>query len=600
MKRRRSDSKLEADLYRLFEAPGSGASWFTLTGGEVLFQAGDPADTLYLVRSGRLGVFRREDGKDTDFVGVVTSGQPVGEMSLVAGTAHTSTVVALRDTEILALPRDAFFAAARKTPDILAELARLMILRSRDKGTGANEPSVFGFVAVRDAPIRDIIERVAEAILGLGFTVQIIDQAALRSAADWFGRVEDAHDFVLYVAERQETAWATLCARQVDRLFLVGDSSASPAEAALPRLDIDETHKTRDLILLRRPGDTIRGTPSWIATVAPHRWFHVIEGDGADESRIARLITGTSVGLVLSGGGARAYAHLGAIRALRQVGTPFDFVGGSSMGAVMAAGLALEWPQAELEARIRAAFVEASPLSDIAMPIIAMTRGRKVETLLEENFGETMISDLPLPYFCVSANITTNTYKVHEIGLLRDALRASISLPGVLPPVVKDGAVLVDGAVMKSFPADVMRDQHRGPIVGVDVSRARGIDPKALDIPRPWWRWILSGAWRQGPPIVSILMRSATIATGAELAATRAATDVLILPKLDGVEIRDWKAFEPAVAAGEAAAYEVLAGLNGSITHLRSRALDLQAAPDEPVPKSPAPEPKRRRPRKDA
>jgi len=598
MKRRSRDSKLEADLFRLFEAPGSGASWFTLTGGETLFRAGDPADTLFLVRTGRLGVFRKEEGKDTDFVGVVTSGQPVGEMALIAGTAHTSTVAALRDTEILALPRDAFFAAARKAPDILAELARLIILRARDSGGGAADPSVFGFVSLRDAPIRGFVERVAEAVLGLGFTVQVIDQSALRSAADWFGRVEDAHDFVFYVAEHDEAAWISLCARQVDRLFLIGESGQSPVPSPVPNHPEAETYRASDLILLRKARQSIVGTPDWITAVHPARWFHAVEGDGADESRIARLVTGTSVGLVLSGGGARAYAHLGAIRALRQVGTPFDFVGGSSMGGVIAAGLALEWAQAELEARIYAAFVKASPLSDIAVPIIAMTRGRKVEALLEENFGDVLMSDLPLPFFCVSANITTNGFKVHRVGLLRQALRASISLPGVMPPVLQDGSVLVDGAVLKSFPSDVMRAQHRGPIVGVDVSRARGVDPSTLENFKPWWRWILSGAWRQGPPIVSILMRSATIATAAELAATRAATDVLILPKLDGVEIRDWKAYEPAVSAGETAAYEVIAGLGGPITHIRSRAAERHDPVDEAEPIPPAPEPTRRRPGK--
>lgn len=595
MKRRARDDKLEADLARLFEQRPE-ASWFTLTGGETLYRAGDPADTLYLVRSGRLGVFRKEEGKETEFVGVVTAGQPVGEMSLMAGTPHASTVAALRDSAILALPREAFFKAAHKSPEVLAELARLMILRARDSATSAGDPSVFGFLSLRDQPIRPMVDRVAEAILGLGFTVQIIDQTALRSAADWFGRVEDAHDYVLYVAEKTDTAWSTLCARQVDRLFLVGDCLSTPGLPPLPDHPDTETHRPTDLILLRPPGTNTACTPAWIGATGPARWFHVTEGDGGDESRIARVITGTSVGLVLSGGGARAYAHLGAIRALREAGTPFDFVGGSSMGGVMAAGLALEWSQDELEARIRAAFVDSSPLSDIAMPIIAMTRGRKVEALLEEHYGDVEISDLALPFFCVSANITSNSYQVHRLGLLRRALRASISLPGVMPPVVQDGAVLVDGAVMKSFPADVMRAQHLGPVVGVDVSRARGVDPTILENPKSWWRWILSGDWRQGPPIVSILMRSATISTAAELAATRAATDVLILPRLDGVEIRNWKAFEPALAAGYEAATGVVSGLSGPITHIRARAEAANARDAEAS--LPAPESSRRRRRK--
>lgn len=573
MKRRPRDDKLEADLARLFEGARSPASRFTLTGGATLFRTGDAADTLYLVRSGRLGVFRKEEGKEVEFVGVVTAGQPVGEMSLLAGTPHTATVAALRDSEILALPRDAFFAAARKAPALLAELARLMILRSRDRSSGAADPSVFGFLSLREAPIRPMVERIAEAIVGLGFTVQVVAHSALRATAEWFTRVEEDHDFVLYVAERDEAAWSSVCARQVDRLFLVGDCLASPGLAPLPDHPELETLRPTDLILLRPPGRPVACTPNWIAATGAARWFHVTERDGGDESRIARIVTGTSVGLVLSGGGARAYAHLGAIRALREAGTPFDFVGGSSMGAVVAAGLALEWPREELETRIRAAFVEASPLSDIAVPIIAMTQGRKVEALLEEHYGDVLIEDLPLPFFCVSANITANSYQVHRQGSLRRALRASISLPGVLPPVVAGGAVLVDGAVLKSFPADVMRAQHLGPVVGVDVSRARGVDPKVLENPKSWWRWILSGEWRNGPPIVSILMRSATISTAAELAATRQATDVLILPRLDGVEIRDWKAYDPAIAAGQEAAAEVLAGLEGPITHVRARAV---------------------------
>lgn len=599
MKRRARDDKLEADLARLFEQRPE-ASWFTLTGGETLYRAGDPADTLYLVRSGRLGVFRKEEGKETEFVGVVTAGQPVGEMSLMAGTPHTSTVAALRDSAIMALPRDAFFKAAHRSPEVLGELARLMILRARDRASGAGDPSVFGFLSVREAPIRAMIDRIAEAILGLGFTVQVIDQSALRSAADWFGRVEDAHDYVLYVAESSETAWSTLCARQVDRLFLVGDCLSTPRLPPLPDHPDTETHRPTDLILLRPTGQNTACTPTWIGSINPARWFHVTEGDGADESRIARVISGTSVGLVLSGGGARAYAHLGAIRALREAGTPFDFVGGSSMGGVMAAGLALEWGQEELEARIHAAFVKSSPLSDMAVPIIAMTQGRRVEALLAEHYGDVEISDLPLPFFCVSANITNSSYQVHRQGLLRQALRASISLPGVMPPVVQDGAVLVDGAVMKSFPADIMRAQHLGPVVGVDVSRARGVDPGTLENPKSWWRWILSGDWRQGPPIVSILMRSATISTAAELAATRAATDVLILPRLDGVEIRNWKAFEPAVAAGYEAATEVLSGLDGLISHIRARAGAAAAASAAFAVTPSDPEPSRRRRRKGA
>jgi len=291
----------------------------------------------------------------------------------------------------------------------------------------------------------------------------------------------------------------------------------------------------------------------------------------ADVQRLARVLTGQSVGLVLSGGGARAYAHVGAIEAMRERGIPIDFVGGASMGAVIAAGLAMGWDDGEMETRIRQAFVNSSPLDDIAFPMIAMTRGDKVKARLEEHFGNVQISDLWLPFFCVSSNLTSGAYHLHRRGRLHDALRASISLPGVLPPVCENGAVLVDGAVMKNFPADVMRAFQLGPIVGVDVTRGRSITDEDVVAPPSLWKWFWSGEWRKGPPIVALLMRAATVSTGRDLAASREASDVLITPKLDKIDIRDWRAFAPAVAAGKIAAGIALDGLDRPVTDLRRR-----------------------------
>ena len=178
---------------------------------------------------------------------------------------------------------------------------------------------------------------------------------------------------------------------------------------------------------------------------------------------------------------------------------------------------------------------------------------------------------------------------MHRRGLLRRAMRASISIPGVMPPVVIDGQVLVDGAVIKNFPTDVMRQLNAGPIVGVDMSQMRGVDPATLANPPSWWRWIASGAWKKGPPIVSVLMRSATITTDADMESSRAEADLLILPTPEGSDIRDWKVYDPVVEAGRAAAVEALAELDGPIETLRQRPsanaspLDSEEADDDTV-----------------
>ena len=570
----RSD-RLEDALHRIFEGgKNTRASWFALTGGEILFAEGTPADTLYLLRSGRLGVFRRDAHQDRppEFVGVIRPGEPAGEMAMMAGTEHTADVVALRNCEVLALPRDAFFEAARKEPDLMVELSRLMIQRARDRRSGGGEPSVFGFVSARQSPIRAFVERIAAAIQADGFTCQVIDHSALTSAADWFSRVEDTHDYVLYVAELDEPAWAALCARQVDRVFVVGNGLLAPPNRPMPHAGVLDAQRRTDLILMRDPRmKRPANTAAWIDAIQPGRWFQAVEGARDDAERMARVLTGSAVGVVFSGGGARAYAHIGALRALHEAKVPIDFVGGSSMGAVIAAGPALGWTQEELEARIHRAFVVKNPLSDITFPMLAMTRAAKVDQLLIDAYGDMDLADTVRPFFAVSTNLTSGKIEVHRRGMMRKAVRASIAIPGLLPPMVIDGQVLVDGAVLNNLPTAVMRQMNSGPVIGVDMSQARGVDPQVILHPPSVWRFLATGAWRRGPPIVSILMRSATLTTDAELEVSRGATDILVQPRPEGTEIRDWKSYEPTVMVGYQATLEALSKVDGPITAMRQR-----------------------------
>ena len=103
----------DSALARLFGQPRvqEEATWFSLPGGATLFAAGDPSDQLYYVRAGRLGAFRREPGGEVHLLGVIRPGEPAGEMSLIANAPHSGDVVALRDSEIVAVPRDTFFEA---------------------------------------------------------------------------------------------------------------------------------------------------------------------------------------------------------------------------------------------------------------------------------------------------------------------------------------------------------------------------------------------------------------------------------------------------------------------------------------------------------
>jgi NTE family protein len=466
-----------------------------------------------------------------------------------------------------------------------------MILRSRQvaRRGPAGDPSVFGFVpAGKPGPIRPLVERLEREIRALGYEVTTVGAEAASAPTEWFSEVERTHDYVLYVAERGEGAWAPFVPRQVDRLFLVGRGDRPAAMEGPPAGAATLQEQGLVDLILMQPAELSRpsGSEAWLDSTRAARVFHMRRNHAHDFERMARVVTGQSVGLVLSGGGARAYAHVGAIKALRERDVPIDFVGGVSMGAIVAAGVAMGWGETEMDERLHAAFVDTSPLDDMALPLLAMTHGVKVSERLARHFGETQIADLWLPFFCCSSNLTTGAYQLHRRGLLRQALRASISLPGLLPPATDGPNVLVDGAVMKNFPADIMRAAMLGPIVGVDVTTARSITAQDVARPSSVWRWIRSGQWRNGPPIVSLLMRTATVSTGRDLAAAREATDVLIQPDVARIEIRDWRAYDEAVEAGYRAAEAALDQIRKPVASLRRRQSlrELEAAGARPSP----------------
>jgi NTE family protein len=546
----------------LDDALDADASWMALPGGTPLAEPGETASALYRLVAGRLAEVEKVTGDGQRLTAVHRPGAIIGAAQILADTPFTTTVTALRDSELLAIPVDQVQARMRAGSDFLTELARSALSHM-----GAASPaeqrksSILGFVAVCDGvAMRELTEQLAKAMRTLGVKVAVLGIEADDSPPTLLSALEAENDYVLMAAERREPNFAAYCGRQIDRLILVGAADTPLPEGPGPvafAASAIQRHHLVDFILVqpadaRRPEDSDR----WLSAAPASRLFQVRQGNWPDLVRVARVYAGKSVGLALSGGGARAYAHMGVARALRELGIPFDLLAGTSMGAVIAAGLAIGWDLPELDRRIRKAFVESSPLSDIAFPLLAMTRGGEVDRRLEDHFGDAQISDLWLPFACVSTDLTSGGPYIHRRGLLREALRASLSLPGVLPPVVQDGHVLVDGALVRNLPVDVVRERHDGVTIGVDAAVSQGLKPDDLKLRPSGLRWLTSGAWRKGPPIVSVLIRSATLPSATARAGEGDPRVVEILPKVEGVELQDWDAYDSAVEAGYRAGLE--------------------------------------------
>jgi len=558
---------------RAMRSAGKEARWFSLPAGQPLFLAGELADSIYFVVSGALGAF----GAGNEFVGHIRAGEPVGEMALFLGGTdqngdgvredkpHTGSVYALRDSEVVALSRAGWNKLVKSEPELLEGMIRIILRRLGRSGQRnvATVPKVYTLLAT--SPTIDLRLRaraLREALMRFGQKVAIIDEVqGDGKPAAFFDDLEQNNDTVILIAAIGDTSWFKLATRQADRIWVLARGDARPSVPLMP----EETSPAQRLklvdVLLLHPGTERRaaGPQEWLAAAGANRLFHWFGDSDADAMRLARVMAGRSVGIVLSGGGARAYSHIGAIRAIREKGIPIDFAGGASMGAVIAACVSMGWDDNEIDRRIRKAFVETNPLGDYNLPVVGMVKGKRVNARLEEHFGETEISDLRIPFFALSTNLTSGKVHLHRSGSLRRALRATISLPGILPPVVDGEDILVDGAVLNNFPVDCMRELHQGFVIGSDVSgQPEGLNKEEFVRPLNFWQWVARNGFSSPPPIAGLLMRAATVRNDPKYGHDMA--DLIILPDLPGIELRDWSAYDDAVEAGYVAAKAALEG----------------------------------------
>jgi NTE family protein len=524
--------------------------WIALPGGSLLFEAGEPADSVYFVVSGCLGAF----GAGGQLVGRIAAGESVGEMGLIVARPRTATVRALRDSELARLSSGTFERVLLSHPDAILRLARLSVERLLENApTRRSAPAAPRTITVvphdPTIDVNALTTGLVEALARLGRVDLVGSVRASRHSSQWFHEVESRNDFVVYVGEPGDTVWTRQCVRQADVLLLAAraDTEARP----WPVLEQHPHAAQRAELLLLHEGRIISGAASrWRATL-PGMPFHHSRGP-ADLARIVRLLTHRAVGLVLSGGGARGFAHLGVVRALREHGIPIDLVGGASMGGILAAGVAADWTDEELVERFRRSFVDTNPLSDFTWPLISLVSGRKVGLLLRRELGDIDIEDLPLPFFCVSSNLTSGRIAVHQQGLLWRWLRASVAIPGVLPPVFHGGEVFVDGGTMNNLPVDVMRAKGRGPVIGVDV----GTDPtfttdiEGTEAPSFWNQFRRAHRRRKRPNILQILWRSGMVNSMTATQERRGQSDLLLMPPLASLDLLDWKSFERAIEIG--------------------------------------------------
>jgi predicted acylesterase/phospholipase RssA len=298
-----------------------------------------------------------------------------------------------------------------------------------------------------------------------------------------------------------------------------------------------------------------------------------LAGSG-DFNRLARRIAGRAVTLVLGGGGARGLAQIGVVRAIREAGVPIDAVGGTSIGAIIGALVAFGRTDEQILQSCKRAFVDDRPLDDITLPMFSLLRGTKLERTIRHYVGEVDIVDLWQPYFCVSTNLSKSRVDVHAAGSLWKAIQASASLPGLLPPVVADGDLHVDGAVLDNLPVGVMKRFIGGSTIAVESAVRDEYVVDAASFPSPF-AYLRSRLARQResllPTLPNLLIKSTVLGGRGGRAELREGSDLHINLPLRAFGFLDWHAIYEIVDVGYRHAQACLAPWLAQSPHLQRR-----------------------------
>jgi NTE family protein len=514
------------------------ATWLSIRGGEIVFSQGDPSDAMYIVINGLLAAnVRKRSGEET-LVDRIGPGEVIGEMGAVVREPRSATVRAVRSSELVALSRGALEELAGKHRGLLKGLYGTVVQRLRNTQECRSKPyrpRTFCITPDLDDAAASTFARQFTAELAEFGSAFLVTKGALGQAtSDRFAALEAAHDYIVYLAETGGTAWSRLCLSQADTILVVvrGADAPSRIEALEDRVS---AQIPTELVVLW-PGNIVPGKAApWLDLVCAHGPFHV--RSRRDLSRAARLLTARGLGLVLSGGGARGLSHLGVARALADHGISIDVICGTSVGALIGAALAMEAPFETVRGRMHE-FSRRHPFREIVLPWSSLLSGRQLRLATERWFGELAIEDLPIPYACVTSNLTTSSVAAHRRGKLKTWVYASSSLPGIFPPIFADGALHVDGGVLNNLPTDIARQMGAGCVVAVDV----GLRPAPVQADA-------RTATPRLPNILDLLMRVATMSDAAR-GTVSAEGDVLLLPNVHHVGLLNWRAYDEAIRCG--------------------------------------------------
>uniref|UniRef100_A0A673HS27 lysophospholipase n=1 Tax=Sinocyclocheilus rhinocerous TaxID=307959 RepID=A0A673HS27_9TELE len=593
--------------------------WMAVEAGRALYRQDDQSDCTYIVLNGRLrSVIRKVNGKK-ELVGEYGRGDLIGVVEALTRQPRATTVHAVRDTELVKLPEGTLNNIKRRYPQVVTRLIHLLgqkilgnlqqprsalglpsMASSPDVTNPASNLSTVAVLPVWDeVPISAFNLELSHALSAIGptllLTSDIIRERLGASALDsiheyrlsgWLAQQEDINRIVLYQTDSSMTPWTQRCIRQADCILIVGLGDQEPALGELEQmLENTAVRALKQLVLLHRedgpgPSRTVewlnmrswcsghlhlkcprrvfsRRSPSKLREVY-EKVFEKTADRHSDFSRLARVLTGNSIALVLGGGGARGCSHVGVIKAMEEAGIPIDIVGGTSIGSFIGALYAEERISLTHLFCLQAMNSVFKTVLDLTYPITSMFSGSAFNTSISKVFEDKQIEDLWLPYFNVTTDITASSMRVHKDGCVWRYVRASASYTPYLPPLCdpKDGHLLVDGCYVNNVPADIARNMGTKTVIAIDVGSQDETDLCNYgDSLSGWWLlWKRINPWAEKvkvPDMAEIQSRLAYVSCVRQLELVKkSAYCEYIRPPIDRFKTMDFGKFDEIYDVG--------------------------------------------------
>ncbi len=556
-------AKLEPSL---LETVAARAGAVHLGAGDWLFHEGDPGEAMYVLRAGRLEVV---DESADAVIRELGRGDAVGELALLSSTPRSASVRAARASDLVVIDRLEFEQLLQSTPALSLALNRTLSEQLRANRapvpTTRPRPATIALVALDElTPLSDLA-RELETHLQRHVSVVLLDgaetgaggaQDPIATYGPLLDRAEGVHDLVVLDAGVLEATapWTEFCLQQADRVLAI--SAGEPlTEGMRQRRELRNCDLVGYEIV---PGS---GRMAEAARVLEPIESHAVRQlhRESDLQRMARRLTGSSIGVVLSGGGARAFSHIGVLEELTTAGVTVDRVLGVSMGAFVGALFAMGLDADEIDARCFEEWVQRRPLGDYTLPRYALVRGERARAMLERTFRHVAIEELPISFMSGYAELRSGQLMMSRSGPLHEAVGFSMCMPVIVPPQVRGRELLIDGSLVDNLPARVMADLGEGPIIAVDVKTAFD-RPDAVHsrIATPDGTGRTPRSERL-PGLGETLTRVLLLASENTSDSARRHANLIVKPRVGGIGLLEFHQLDAAREAGRMAAREALA-----------------------------------------